>query len=282
MESEEDAKDTIMDLKLKKRCFNSVPVKARLKTDAGLRSYYTAPTVLPIAYPGMTFQPYGMTAGGMDGQAGYGSYDSANSPSSDHTKEKSSSGGVPNGNYGSRTSKEGDDGDMSGRNSRDGKDRVRPVLSHPSIPSHLSPLVVQMNRNMKGQSNSTGPGGRGKQGPNGGKGGPRDRKDIPSVPPPPPSIEINSAADFPPLLPSGGHSASDHDHTTSMVFNSFPTTSPNQVVSNEPVVIPPRGYQTPFSRYSIDDVLHIVAGIKDATLPTSIQLVSFLSLFLPP
>jgi hypothetical protein len=129
MESEEDAKDTIMDLKLKKRCFNNVPVKARLKTDAGLRSYYTAPTVLPIAYPGMTFQPYGMTApAAMDPQAGY-NYDSVNSPLSDHSnKEKPANG------YGSR--KEGEEGDLSGRNNRDGKDRVRP----PPLsldPSHL-------------------------------------------------------------------------------------------------------------------------------------------------
>jgi hypothetical protein len=119
---------------------------------------------------------------------------------------------------------------------------------------------------MKGQSNSTGPGGR-KQGPNGGRGAGRDRKDMPSAAPPPPSIEIDSAADFPPLNP--------HDHISPppAAFNAI-SASPNQVVSTEPVVIPPRGYQTPFSRYSIDDVLHIVAGIKDATLPTSIQLVS--------
>lgn len=117
MESEEDAKDTIMDLKLKKRSFNGTPVKARLKTDPGLRSYYTAPgPVLPIAYPGMTFQPYGMV---MDTQgAAPFSYDSvsATSPSSPQSKDKSGAAGDRS------YRKEGSEGDDSGR--RDGRERV--------------------------------------------------------------------------------------------------------------------------------------------------------------
>lgn len=109
MESEEDAKDTIMDLKLKKRCFNGTPVKARLKTDAGLRSYYPSGNVVPIAYPGMTFQPYGIvdqTAYNYDASA------TAVSPTSPQGKEKSSTG----------YRKEGAEGDTetSGR----GKERV--------------------------------------------------------------------------------------------------------------------------------------------------------------
>ena len=83
MESEEDAKDTIMDLKLKKRTFNNVAVKARLKTDAGLRSYYTPPAVLPLAYPGMTFQPYGMV---LEPQTGYG-YESSTSSNTSPTSQ---------------------------------------------------------------------------------------------------------------------------------------------------------------------------------------------------
>ncbi|CAE7482858.1 unnamed protein product [Symbiodinium microadriaticum] len=40
MESEEDAKDTLLDLKLKKRTFKGASVKARLKTETVIRSYY--------------------------------------------------------------------------------------------------------------------------------------------------------------------------------------------------------------------------------------------------
>jgi hypothetical protein len=122
MESEEDAKDTIMDLKLKKRSFNGVAVKARLKTDAGLRSYYTASTVLPIAYPGMTFQPYGM----MDTQGGAAAYnyDAAASPSptSPQSKDRVATATGASATY----RKEGSDGDDAGR--RDGRERVSPCL----------------------------------------------------------------------------------------------------------------------------------------------------------
>lgn len=120
MESEEDAKDTIMDLKLKKRCFNGTPVKARLKTDAGLRAYYSAGTVLPLAYPGMTFQPYGM----MD-QSAY-NYDvttASASPTSPPGKEKSATG----------YRKESAEGESEASGRRDGKERVRVscFLSYP-------------------------------------------------------------------------------------------------------------------------------------------------------
>lgn len=109
------------------------------------------------------------------------------------------------------------------------------------------------HRNNKGQPNS---GSNRKQG---GKGNGRDKKDNP---PPPPTIEINSAADFPPLPPHNDHHIS----------SSSPSVI-GQIVA-EPGVIPPCGYQGPYIKYSIDDILHIVSGIKDATLPSSIQLVS--------
>lgn len=54
MESEDDAKDAILDLKLKKRTFRGAAVKARLKTEAVVKSYYNgAPSVqyAPMPYP---------------------------------------------------------------------------------------------------------------------------------------------------------------------------------------------------------------------------------------
>lgn len=57
LETEQDAKDTLLDLKLKKRMFNGQPVKARIKTENVVRSYYPVPTIPAIApvYPVMPF-----------------------------------------------------------------------------------------------------------------------------------------------------------------------------------------------------------------------------------
>lgn len=245
MESEEDAKDTIMDLKLKKRCFDNVPVKARLKTDAGLRSYYPTATVLPLAYPGMTFQPYGMP---LESQVGYNYGESAppsTSPTSQdrektsgyNRKENSEAGWTENGGEGGYNNSRRD-----GKESRD-----------------------RNSRNLKGHSN-----GPNRKSPNKTSG--RDRKEGSASAPPPPPIEINSAADFPPLHPQFQNNPTvEGDPTTpssiplaSTVINST-TQQPAQTN------IPSRGYSTPYARYSIDDILQLVSGIKEAVLPGSIN-----------
>jgi len=80
MDSETDAKDTLLDLKLKRRQFNGETVKARLKTEVAVRSFYSQPPPpMPVnvgnmrGYAGMAVQgmsmplaPYGYTvsAGG--------------------------------------------------------------------------------------------------------------------------------------------------------------------------------------------------------------------------
>jgi hypothetical protein len=54
MESEEDAKDTALDLRLKKRTFRGQPVKARIKTEPVVRSYF------PVPPPVVPQVPFGM------------------------------------------------------------------------------------------------------------------------------------------------------------------------------------------------------------------------------
>jgi hypothetical protein len=54
MESEEDAKDTALDLRLKKRSFRGQPVKARIKTEPVVRSYF------PVPAPVVPQVPFGM------------------------------------------------------------------------------------------------------------------------------------------------------------------------------------------------------------------------------
>jgi hypothetical protein len=67
MESESDAKDTLLDLKLKKRTYAGVAVKARLKSEPSVRSYFTAVPMIPIV-PVMGYaQPASMGYG-----SGYG------------------------------------------------------------------------------------------------------------------------------------------------------------------------------------------------------------------
>ena len=60
MDSEEDAKDTLIDLKLKKRMFRGQAVKGRLKSETVVRSFYpvqAAPAMPPAGiYPGMPMQ----------------------------------------------------------------------------------------------------------------------------------------------------------------------------------------------------------------------------------
>jgi hypothetical protein len=66
LESEADAKDVVLDLKLKKRMFNGTPVKARLKSEAvANRSHYPASVSSPMAnnmYPVM--YPFANATGG--------------------------------------------------------------------------------------------------------------------------------------------------------------------------------------------------------------------------
>lgn len=70
METEEDAKDTTLDLRLKKRTFRGLPVKARIKTEPVGRSFYSVPTVaVPPVYsinPMMPFAPIVPNPLGMD------------------------------------------------------------------------------------------------------------------------------------------------------------------------------------------------------------------------
>lgn len=67
MDTEEDAKDTALDLKLKKRTFRGQSVKARIKTEAVVRSFYPVQPIpsIPAVFPVMPFAPIGV-AGPID------------------------------------------------------------------------------------------------------------------------------------------------------------------------------------------------------------------------
>jgi len=69
MESEDDAKDTVLQLKLKRRLFRGEPVKARLKTETFVRSFYPLQPVVPM--PPVMYPP-GMQFPGFPGPLPYG------------------------------------------------------------------------------------------------------------------------------------------------------------------------------------------------------------------
>lgn len=61
MESEEDAKDTLVDLKLKKRLFRDQAVKGRMKSESAVpRTFFGVAAVPPpVMYSNMSYPPYG-------------------------------------------------------------------------------------------------------------------------------------------------------------------------------------------------------------------------------
>ena len=75
MDSEDDAKDTLLDLRLKKRQFRGQSVKGRLKSETVVRSFYpvqAAPSMAPAIYPGMQMQYAGFVPGPMPIDLRYG------------------------------------------------------------------------------------------------------------------------------------------------------------------------------------------------------------------
>ena len=113
MESEEDAKDTLLDLKLKKRTFQGSSVKARLKTETVIRSYY--PSAVPIG--GYPIMPYG------------GPYASASSANSSVQYAGYGSGGGDSAGRGGQGGRSGqrDGGDKSQRGRGEGGGSPRRV-----------------------------------------------------------------------------------------------------------------------------------------------------------
>lgn len=251
MESEEDAKDTLMDLKLKKRTFDGVPVKARLKTEAVVRSYYPTPGMGgPMAgpmggYPPVPFPPYG--AAGASGEGGAGAFGYGSVPAG----QQGPAGDRDN----RRQNRHNGDGEKSSPNSRSGgrhhdknhgNDGEGSTRRDRRSNSHGGGSAGGKGRDKEGSRKGGHGKGHGRERREGhGSGGPQNRQHAT------PAIEINSSADFPPLPPQGTEEG-----------GSAPTS---------PTAIPARGFQGPYIKYSIDDIIQIVTNIKEAVLPDTIH-----------
>lgn len=292
MESEEDAKDTLMDLKLKKRTFNGVSVKARLKTETVIRSYFPS-TQIPAAamggYPMMPFTPYGAAAGAMADpnmqfSSGYGSGSENTGRNARQGRDRPGAFNEGNGERspGSRAGDSSQGGAYGSSNSgsprRDGSGvnkRQGGNGSNSGGNNKTSSRDRERDNNRKGGSQGNGGNGKG-----------RDRKDgegnTSRPTPPAPVIEINSSADFPPL-PGDDHGPSTGSpavvpgaYSQSVLHSTFSAAAAS--FTPAAAVIPPQGYQGPFIKYSIDDIMGIVSNIKEAVLPDTVQAVRKLCL----
>jgi hypothetical protein len=258
MESEADAKDTVLDLKLKKRMFNGESVKARLKSEAVVnRSHYpNKPPIASSVYPVM--YPYGAGAGQVDVQQfnfGAGGQSTAEGSSQGRTEDSQGNSGK-----GSRTDRERrvNGGKVGSSGSRDGG-----------------------NNSRSGNDSGNRKGGNSNTKRDGQRSSPRDTA----------PIEINSL-NFPPLPPQGpgGEEGSAITHAQSTLHaNAIPyatisaggatTTAAAPVAPAATIVVPEstEDYSTigygdkPFAKYQIDDIINIVKNIKEAVLPETIH-----------
>lgn len=265
MESEEDAKDTLMDLKLKKRTFKGASVKARLKTETVIRSYYPAPAQMAGGYPMMPYAPYGSAPEGGAGFGGYANDGAAGNQGRGNRQgqnRRDQADGSGDKSPGSRNFRDGDSAQGGGSPRRDGAKRSG---GNGSSSGGKNGSRDRDGNGRKGSSQS------------GGKGHGKDRKDgegSGKPPAPTPSIEINSSADFPPLPgdENGTGSPGGVPKSQSVLQTTFSAAAAAFTPAAE--VIPPQGYQGDYTKYSIDDIMSIVTNIKEAALPSTIQAVS--------
>lgn len=233
METEADAKDTVLDLKLKKRMFKGSPVKARLKSEAVVnRSSYpssTAPAannMYPVMYP--------FAAGArMDVQQQFG-YGRQASPNADGNAPQGRGDHEGHGNQG----KGG--GRNEGNNHRENRSR-----GNGKRDNHNNNSSNHHHHNKGGEGrkhNSHNHSHRGKD-----KEGGQQQPQKAQV------IEINTL-NFPPLPPQGEDTSSGAGSSGQEDYSTI-------------------GYgDKPFIKYQIDDIVNIVKNIKEAVLPESIRL----------
>lgn len=267
MENESDAKDTVLDLKMKKRMFNGASVKARLKSEAVVnRSHYPnnppiSNNVYPVMYP---YGAAGVGSGRVDvQQAQQFGYGSNQGPSAENSPQARSDDGQSNGH--GKNMRGDRDKRANGNNKASGRDS-----------SNSNRGNNNESGNRKGNSNNNNSNSRSSR--DGQRASPRDV----------PVIEINSL-NFPPLPPQGpGGEEGTPTHTpASMHANAIPYAtiyagggSPlaSTVTPTSPVVsAPTEDYSTigygdkPFLKYQIDDIINIVKNIKEAVLPDTIR-----------
>jgi hypothetical protein len=258
MESEEDAKDTLIDLRLKKRMFRGQSVKGRMKTETIVRSFYPVQTA-PVAFGGM---PYGFPApmgvgfgypmmpNGMPAVQAPPMLSTENLPNAANSETDKMSAREEPSSVPMNT-------DAKGSASARGEKKpvaaavVSGVQPKPSVPSTINSArdnsaLANKDRRPLAVSNGVKPStaavdNKDKKAASRPSTNAAPKKD---GKPQGPAVEI-SPANFPPLMVSQS--------------------------SSEDTPIPTPGYKTSFLKYSFDEVINIVKAVQDTTLPETIK-----------
>lgn len=243
MDSEEDAKDTLLDLRLKKRTFRGQSVKARLKSETMVRSFYAVkPPVAPVqmipgAFPGFQYPQFPGAPLSPDDIRAYGfgilpGTVNANNAVNDMLEIQRIGSNDLNAHMNGMelTPKNRD------RNNRSNNAQVGMNAKAGSNPGSAS--RDGQNR-AKGGATSN---GKGKDNSNMKKGKSHNGDHRPNENQNSPTIEINGA-NFPPLH--------------------------HQFDDNTPVPTP--NYKGPFQKYSFDEIIGIAQNINEAALPSTVQ-----------
>jgi len=231
MDSEEEAKDTLLDLRLKKRTFRGVSVKGRLKTETVVRSFFPVQTGIAPVVPFPGIMGAGVPMPVVDMRAfGYMGMPMPVIPGADGSVDTTVAGGaeVPAAVAAApaETRSSPNKGTQGSTPSSGGKD------SRGKSQNGQSAAKGSNGAQGRRQDGAAASSSRGN-----GKGG-KDKKEEAAAPRP--TIELNLAS-FPPL---GG-------------------------ADDTPVPTP--GYKGPFVKYSGDEIIHIAKGVKEAKLPESLN-----------
>ena len=246
MDSEEDAKDTLLDLRLKKRTFRGQSVKARLKSETMVRSFYAVkPPVSPIqmmpgGFPGFQYNafpgaPEDMRAYGYGILPGTVNAVNTNNAVGDMLEiQRMGSNDLNTHMNGMDLNQKNRD-----RNNRSNVHGGGNNVKGPSNPGN-GPRDGQ-NRGVKGGPATNGTKGKDNGNMKKGKSNNGDRRDS-NESQNSPTIEINGA-NFPPL-----HHQFD-DNTA----------------------VPTPNYKGAFQKYGFEEIINIVQNIKEAELPSTIN-----------
>lgn len=275
MDSETDAKDTLLDLKLKRRTFNGESVKARLKTEVAVRSFYSQPPSVPVqatmgGYPGVPVSPYGSygpngsPVGVPGGPSVFGypmiqqvdpSLMAVNGGPMPIPSDGSRGGGaygmpvdgnvIHDGQKGQKNQSRGKGQDID-RNANGGRSQQQGGSGRGSNDSNNRTQQGQQGGfgqtasrpNPKGSPNSR-PGASASDRQQGTRG------------------QAKSVKGAAPKAAAGGHVPIPVDLT----LQNFPPLH----VDETPV--PEAGYQEPYAKYSADEIISIVSRVKDAPMP---------------
>jgi len=244
MDSEEDAKDTLLDLRLKKRTFRGQSVKARLKSETMVRSFYAVkPPVAPVqmipggAFPGFQYPQFPGAPLSPDDIRAYGF------------------GILP--------------GTVNANNAVNDMLEIQRIGNN-DLNAHMNGMeLTPKNRDRNNRSNNAQIGMNSKTGSNPGSGS-RDGqnrakgaaatngkgKD---------NINMKKGKSH-----NGDHRSNESQNSPTIEINgaNFPPLH-HQFDDNTPVPNP--NYKGSFQKYSFDEIIGIVQNVNDATLPSSVQ-----------